>query len=153
RGESAEDRRAARRERLLDAGFDLLGTEGHAGTTVRGVCERARLTPRYFYESFEDLDALLVAAFDRLVAELTTVVLVALEAAPGDARAKAEATIAALVHDLTDDPRRARVAFVEGFGSEPLMRRRFEAMHLFSRLLATEGGAFYGVDPAKDPLV
>ena len=64
-GIPAEDRRAARRDRLLDAAFDLLGTEGWSATTVRGVCQAAQLNPRYFYESFPDLDALFVAVYDR----------------------------------------------------------------------------------------
>jgi AcrR family transcriptional regulator len=49
RGVPADDRRAGRRARLLSAGLELLGSEGYSGTTVRGVCGRARLTPRYFY--------------------------------------------------------------------------------------------------------
>src|SRR5258705_353216 len=56
-GASADERRDERRARLLAAGLDALGTDGHRATTVRGVCARARLTPRYFYESFDDLDA------------------------------------------------------------------------------------------------
>src|SRR5690606_10883397 len=38
-GVPPEDRRAERRSLLLDAGFDLLGSEGWAGTTVRAVCQ------------------------------------------------------------------------------------------------------------------
>ena len=68
-GIPAEERRAERRRLLIDTAFDLLGTEGTAGTTVRAVCQAAQLNPRYFYESFEDLDALIVAVYDRLVAE------------------------------------------------------------------------------------
>lgn len=44
----------------------MLGTDGWQATTVRGICERARLNPRYFYESFSGLDELLVAVFDRI---------------------------------------------------------------------------------------
>jgi AcrR family transcriptional regulator len=152
RGETAEHRRSARRERLLAAGLDVLGEEGYAGTTVRGVCARARLTPRYFYESFDDLDGLLVAVFDRIVAEATAAVLAAVEAAPPDAHGMARAAIETFVRDLTDDPRRARIAFVEALGSEALMRRRFEAMRRFSRLVAAQGGDFYGAPGDGDPL-
>src|SRR5256885_16518468 len=74
-GASAVERRDERRARLLAAGLDALGTDGYAGATVRGVCARARLTPRYFYESFDDLDALLVAVFAEVAAPAAGVVL------------------------------------------------------------------------------
>ena len=45
---STADRRAERRELLLDAAFDLLGTAGWSATTVRSVVERSALNPRYF---------------------------------------------------------------------------------------------------------
>ena len=67
-GLAPDDRRAERRTLLLDAAFELLGTEGWGGTTVRAVCQEARLNPRYFYESFEDLDAR--PCVDRAAAEL-----------------------------------------------------------------------------------
>jgi AcrR family transcriptional regulator len=51
----------------MDAAFQLLGTEGWSGTSVRAVCQGARLNPRYFYESFDDLDALVIAVYDRVV--------------------------------------------------------------------------------------
>jgi len=149
-GVPAEDRRAARRERLLDAGLELLGTRGYAGTTVRGVCAQAQLTPRYFYESFDDLDALVVAVFDRLISETTDATLAAFAAAPDAAYSKARAAIETFVVSLTDDPRRARVAFIEARGSERLLQRRLETMQLFAELLATLGREFYG--SPEDPL-
>lgn len=153
RGETAEDRRSARRERLLAAGLELLGTQGYAGTTVRGVCQGAQVTPRHFYESFDDLDSLLVAVFDRIVAEAGAAVLAAVAQAPHDAHAKARAAIETFVEFVTDDPRRVRVAFVEALGSEPLMRHRLDAMRMFSRLVAAQAGEFYGFDPEGDALV
>src|SRR3954470_8946052 len=108
-GASARERRDERREKLLAAGLDVLGEEGYGGTTVRGVCGRARLTPRYFYESFGDLDALLVAVFDHLIGEASAVVLEAIEAAPAEAHARTEAAVGSFVRFLTDDPRRARI--------------------------------------------
>src|SRR5262245_10972131 len=56
RGIEAAKRLSARRNQLLAAGLDLLGSEEHdiAELTVRGVCRRAGLSARYFYESFTD---------------------------------------------------------------------------------------------------
>ena len=60
-GLPAEERALERRGLLVEAAFHLLGTEGDAATTVRAVCQRARLNPRYFYESFADRDQVVVA--------------------------------------------------------------------------------------------
>jgi AcrR family transcriptional regulator len=147
RGVSAPDRRAARRELLLDAGFDLLGVEGWSGTSVRRVCGVARLNPRYFYESFEDLDALLLAVFDRLVVEITRGVLSAVAGAGDDPRAKTRAAVECVVRYVADDPRRAKVLFVEAIGNERLMQRRLDTMHEAARFVELAGRHIYGEPP------
>ena len=124
-----EDRRAERRSALVDAAFELLGTEGWTALTVRAACARARLNPRYFYESFSDVDALAVAVYDRVLAELRAAVDEAQEAAPKRARAQLTATIDATVRFVDDDRRRGRVLYVEALGSEALNRRRIAAGH------------------------
>ncbi|WP_278258124.1 TetR family transcriptional regulator [Nocardioides convexus] len=50
-GKTAEQRRAERREALLAAAVDIWQESGWAAVTMRGVCARAGLTDRYFYES------------------------------------------------------------------------------------------------------
>lgn len=126
-GLSAEDRRAARRTLLLDAAFDLLGNEGSAGTSVRAVCQSARLNPRYFYESFDDLDALIVAVYDRTIAELAAAFEGARQGAADDATAQVRAAVDAIVSFVDDDRRRARVLYIEALGNEALNRRRMAA--------------------------
>ncbi len=128
-GVAPADRRAERRTLLLDAAFDLLGTEGWSGTTVRAVCQAARLNPRYFYESFDDLDALVVAVYDRLVAQLSAEVRAAVDAAGADPRAHTRAAIGRIVGFVDEDRRRARILYVEALGNEALNRRRIETGH------------------------
>jgi AcrR family transcriptional regulator len=153
-GVEAPDRIATRRARLLDAALDLLGANGWQAATVREICARARLTPRYFYESFPDRDALLLELFDQIAQEGAAAVLEAVAAAPeDDARASARAAIGAFVSLLTDDPRKARVLFVEAMGSEALTRRRFETLRIFAQLVAGQARAFYRMQDAPDPLV
>lgn len=125
-GVPAADRRAARRDLLLDVALELLGTEGWAATTVRGVCQAARLNPRYFYESFDDLDALAVALYDRLVGELAEQVRAAVDAAGRDRRAQLRAAVECTVRFVDEDRRRGRVLYVEALGNEALNRRRVE---------------------------
>ncbi len=144
RGMAAETRRAARRARLLEAGLDLMGTQGWSRTTVTAICARARLTERYFYESFSDREELLVAVFDSIADEVARVALDAIANAPDDARAKGRAAIAALVELLTDDPRKGRVALMEAFGSPALQRRRIETLDLYSKILVEQSRAFFG---------
>lgn len=149
-GLSAEERHARRRTMLLDAALDICGTEGWAATTMTAVCSRARLTERYFYESFADRDELLVAVFDRIAEEAAEVVLAATEGTSGDARIRSHAAIAAFVELMTDDPRKGRVAFVEAMGSEALMNRRFESIRSFAVLLADEARDFYRAASAAE---
>lgn len=128
-GLPAEARRAERRRLLLDTAFDLLGTEGWSATTVRAVCQRAALNPRYFYESFPDLDALLVAVYDRVIEQLAAAVEEAQSAAPDDPRSQVRAAIETIVAFVDDDRRRARVLYVEALDNEPLNRRRIATGH------------------------
>jgi AcrR family transcriptional regulator len=152
-GISAGERASARRERLMDAALELIGTEGWSATSVRAVCRRAGLTPRFFYESFEDLDALAVAVFDDIAVRATAAILDAVRNAPADPAAQAHAAIATFVDELTQDPRRARVAFAEALGSEALARRRLQAMRAMAQLIADHGRLAYGAPPAADTLV
>ena len=87
------ERAAERRALLVDAAFDLLGREGDAATTVRAVCQQARLNPRYFYESFADRDELLVAVYDHQVLLLGTELLEQIQKAGGDPEAVSRAGV------------------------------------------------------------
>jgi len=143
-GITADQRRAERRERLLEAALESLGTHGWQATTVRGICDQGGLNPRYFYESFSGLDELLVAVFDRIVDDAVHTVLTALEQAPPTELEQARAVVAAFFSATTDDPRKARVAFIEAFGSEVLMRRRLDRLQDFADLIAALALRFHG---------
>ena len=79
RGRSAQERRDERRRRLLDAGLDLIGTDGWVSATMTAICGRAGLTERYFYESFSDREALYLALIDEIAHDTETAVVSALE--------------------------------------------------------------------------
>jgi AcrR family transcriptional regulator len=80
----AGDRVASRREALIDAALEVFATEGWAALSARRICEQAGLTRRYFYESFEDLDGVLGAAFDRITGQVTHAVGEAVSAVIAD---------------------------------------------------------------------
>jgi AcrR family transcriptional regulator len=143
-GVSAEQRQASRREALLDAALDIIGTQGHARLTVAGLCSRAGLNERYFYESFRGLDEVLVAVFDGVIAELSAAIVSAIAAAAEDTRAKARAAIVAAVELLTDDSRKTRVVFVEPLAARALAARRAEVARAFVALIVGQAHEFYG---------
>lgn len=136
-GKYADERRAERRARLIAAGFELLGTEGTAGTSLRAVCQRAGLTSRYFYESFANLDELLVAVFDDIMARTTDRVVAAVGDTDGSVASAVEACGRAFVEVALDDPNALRIGFVEGWNSEALMRHRLQTLHSCAHLIAS----------------
>ena len=145
RGVSAEERRSKRRARLIEAGLDVLGSEGLANTTMTAVCARAGLTERYFYESFRNRDELLVAIFDAFASAANEAALAALDAAPPDLHARCRAAAGAIITLLTDDARLAR-AYVEAIGSETLKRQRGETVRAYAAMLAAQMRELHELD-------
>jgi len=120
-GRSAEDRSAERRARFVEAGIEVFGTAGLRGATVRGLCAAAGLTDRYFYESFDSVEALLRAVHAALMARLRDTLLreaMVSEAWAGDTAAVAAqaARAYALWFDFVRDPRVGRIVLVEVVG-------------------------------------
>ncbi len=135
---------------LLAAAFELLGTEGDAGTTVRAVCQSARLNPRYFYESFADRDELLVAVYDHQIALLGASVIAAIQAAGDDPPTVTRAGIETVVRFVTDDPRRTKVLYSEALGNEALNRRRLDTQHAVVDFLVRWVHERHGAPPAGE---
>ncbi len=124
-GLSTEERQRERRSLLLEAAFRLLADDGSASTTVRAVCAEARLNPRYFYESFTDLDELVVAVYDDVVRDLRERVAAEVSAAPDDDAAM-RAAVRATVDFVDEDRRRGRILYIEALGNEALNLRRIQ---------------------------
>lgn len=144
-GTTLADRRAGRRERLLDVGLELLGTQGSAAVTVRSVCRQAHLTDRYFYENFADREALVLAVFDRVAEEAGAALVAAVAAAPPDIEARSRAAIEAFLRVLTDDPRKGRVLLLEPLTDATLGMRGIAISPMFVELVRGELG------PAASP--
>lgn len=134
-GTTLVERRAARREQLLEAGLDLVGTEGGAALAVRAVCRRARLTERYFYESFTGRDELLLAVYGRVTEETQRVLAEALRQAPAAPEERARAAVDAFVGLLVDDPRKGRVLLLEPLTEPVLSRAVGEILPAFAALI------------------
>jgi AcrR family transcriptional regulator len=145
-GVAGEDRQAERRAALIEAGLELLGTGvGEPNLTVRGVCKQTGLAARYFYESFADRDALVIAVFDQVVTEIASTTLAAVNAAAADARAKTEAGLRNIVRRIAEDPRRGRLLFSPSLNATVLVHRRIESTRVFAALLGLQAQEFYGI--------
>ena len=95
RGVTAADRLARRRAQLLEATLDLWGDPQRPRVTMTGVCARANLTERYFYESFGHLDDALAAVLQQIADEIERTTVDALARAGGDPTDRVRASIGA----------------------------------------------------------
>lgn len=132
RGVQAAERLAERRERLLAAGLDLLGARDLTELTVRGICRRAGVASRYFYESFTDKDEFVAAVFDWVVNDLATSTQAAVDAAPYAEQTRAG--MAHLVAAIAGDARVGRMLFSTRLTNALLVRKRAESSALFAML-------------------
>lgn len=150
RGVSAEERRAERRARLIDAALEVWGADGGPRVTMTRICAEAGLTERYFYQSFDDLDAALVAVLERIADEIAERTVDALGSTQGGPTERVRAAIGAFVQILTDDPRKGRVAIIEAAALDALRPRRAELLRQFVELSAREARELYGPEAWSD---
>jgi AcrR family transcriptional regulator len=134
-GTTLTDRRAARRAQLLEAGLDLLGNEGLPAVSVRAVCRHAKLTERYFYESFADRDELVLAVYEDVGARARQALVDAIPDSTGDPVARAEAAVTAFVELMLDDPRKGRVLLLAPTTDPTLSARGVALLPAFAELV------------------
>ena len=115
-----------RRDELIAAGIELLGSEGGPALTVRAVCREAGLTERYFYESFADRDEFVRAAYDDVCNRAMATLMTA-----ETPRNAVERFVALMV----DDPARGRVLLLAPAVEPVLTRSGAEWMPSFIDLL------------------
>lgn len=130
KGRSPQARVAERRAQLVEAAVELLGTEGVGGLTMRAVCRVAELSPRYFYESFADRDALMLEAFDQTLARMRAVVTAALSGSSTSSELLREAFDAA-ARLVAEDRRVGRILFREPFADDRLRPHATAAIPTF----------------------
>lgn len=146
-GRSIDDLKIERRERLMTAGFAILGSDGYQQLSIERVCARARVATRHYYEHYQGREALLHALFDRIENEVWQRVTKALTEPGGDLEQRTGNAICALVNHALSDPRRARIMCLESVGVSAelearrrrLHRRFAELIHQVATQLATLG--------------
>lgn len=117
-GKTAAERQAERRRRFLDAALQLFGdAPGYRATTVAALSEAAGLSTRQFYEEFRTLEDVLAALHLEVNDWATTAVVAAVaEADRLPLVERAAAIFRAYAANVTSDPRRVRITFVEIIG-------------------------------------
>ncbi|GGG24292.1 TetR family transcriptional regulator [Rhodococcoides trifolii] len=143
-GRSADDRSAERRERLLEAGLELFATVGAAGATMTAICAHAKLTERYFYQSFSSKEDLLKQVIAAVSSEVRVAALDALASPASTVEKQVENAISAFVGVMTADRRKGRVAMIESSAVESLRAYRQELLRDFASLVAEQAHALYG---------
>jgi AcrR family transcriptional regulator len=113
RGLQPEERQQRRREQLIEAGLEVFGTRGFHGVRVRDICVQARLTERYFYESFENREALFLAVYERAVTRIREATLSAIAKSAPDLVQTARGALCAYLETLRAEPRLARILLID----------------------------------------
>lgn len=114
KGQSMEERQKERREKLIEAGLQVYGTVGFFSVTVRDVCSEAKLTERYFYESFKRSEELFKAVYLRLIDQLQKNILQAvMQSGQTNFKLMVNAGLNAMFTSLQNDPRMARILFID----------------------------------------
>ncbi|KUO18267.1 TetR/AcrR family transcriptional regulator [Streptomyces dysideae] len=120
-GKTAQERQAERRRRFLDAALQLFGdSPGFRNTTVAALSEAAGLSTRQFYEEFRTLEDVLAALHLQVNAWAEEAVLTAVAGTEDWSVLERASTIfRAYAANVTADPRRIRITFVEIVGVSP----------------------------------
>lgn len=137
KGLSMAERQQARREKLIEAGIQAYGTHGFFSVTVKDICIEAKLTERYFYESFKKSEHLFQTIFLKLIDELQQNVMQAMMQASSDPKKMIEAGLTALLTTLRDNPRMARIIYIDAMLVQELHNQAtiHETMGRFDRMI------------------
>jgi len=126
-GIDAETRKKQRRDAFIEAGLESFGTIGYVHSTIRGICEKAGFTQRYFYESFQNKEDLLVAVYRKMSQDIEDEAR-AIMSEPGiTPRDAAVKSLRIYYRRFKDDPRLARVELFEVLGVSERVDREYRS--------------------------
>ncbi|MET8779139.1 TetR/AcrR family transcriptional regulator [Nocardia sp. NPDC004654] len=144
-GVSAEDRRAERRLRLIEAGVEIMGTQGAQAVTVRAVCRAMHISERHYYQLFDSKDEFLLAVYDHVVEEALSSVGAASAIIEVDQPAALRHFTGLWIDFVVADPRYGRIIAVEAARSKVLAQRgRQVATTMLQIFLTYAGGGGVG---------
>jgi AcrR family transcriptional regulator len=129
-GQTAHERDAARRARLLTVIHDVVGNQGYSALTVERVCAQANVSTRHFYQLYDGKEAAFADLYDELLTRSGERVIASLVETEGQHLAERIPTaLLAFLAPTFDDLRTARILFVEVVG----LSARVESTRLRNR--------------------
>lgn len=137
KGLSLAERKQVRREKLIEAGIEAYGTQGFYSVTVKDICLEAKLTERYFYESFKKSEHLFQSIFLQQIEILQQVIMQAIREVSPDPKKMVHAGLSALFDLLKNDPRLARIIYIDAMLVQELHNQATigETMAKFDRMI------------------
>lgn len=137
KGMSLTERKQARREKIIQAGIEAYGRQGFFSVTVKDICNEAKLTERYFYESFKKSENLFQTIFIQLVEKMQQTVMQAVMQNSPEPFRMINAGLNALFSMLEDDPRTARIIYIDAMLVQELHNHATiqETMARFDRMI------------------
>jgi len=124
RGLDAEQRRAERREQLLDAALELFAANGYLGTSIEQICSTAYIGTKSFYEVFDSRETCYLALLQRTSERLEAGMVAVADQGPASEQEAVTTLIASFAHALVDDPRVAKVTFGQAAGISATVERQ-----------------------------
>ena len=137
KGMSLSERKLARKEKLIEAGIEAYGNHGFFSVTVKDICNEAKLTERYFYESFKKSEDLFQTIFLQLIEQLQQTVMNGVMQAVPEPKNMIHSGLTAIFTMLKNDPRVARIIYVDAMLVQELHNHAtiHETMGRFDRLI------------------
>lgn len=147
-GQVPSERALERRGRLIAAGLELFGTLGFSHTKIKALCQYAGVSERYFYESFESREQLLIGVYGDLTGRLMANVMTVMHAPGVQPHVAIRAGVAAVVDFMLKDPRNAQIMLVEIVGVSPeLETKRHNSLQAFATESMRQLLQLSGIDP------
>lgn len=114
-GVTISERAAYRRQRFIEAGITLFGSEGYQATTMRKLTAESGLTNRYFYESFQSMEDLLIACYESLMSDFREQLKAELDSASENPESRIRAGLICFFNAMFN-PEFARITHSEVLG-------------------------------------
>ena len=116
-GQSADERDRERLARVRAAAMELFGTEGYTAVPVERLCAEAKVSTRHYYQLFSNKEDALLDIYSEITSASIANVAQALESTEGQhISVRLPSAVRAYLGPILDDPRMARIAFVEVVG-------------------------------------
>lgn len=148
RGLDAEQRRAQRRDQLLDAALELFAAAGYQNSSIEQICATAYVSTKSFYEVFDSREDCYLQLMRRCTERIIVRVVAQYESVAGGAEDDVTAAvIGALAHAIVDDMRVAKVLFGEGVAVSLATERQRRTNRRWGANFLDQMWSNYGLGP------